>query len=399
MSEGRTGHGHIKDILMKQAISKIYQHVINPPSDEALSKAWQQSGEALPTLWLLGKTGAGKSSIVNQLTDDPRAEIGSGFMPCTQGSSYYDYPEQRPILRFLDTRGLGEADYDPSEDIATLGKSSHALLVVLRIKDAVQEPIMSALQRIRKSAQHIPGSAVMVVHTGLDEVPDEHERQRAINLKQEAVEAIWGCTLDSCSVNFSEHPDGDGLHDQGAEELRDMIRAKLPELQLWLQKRGQQDAEQANFDLLSSDVIWYTRTAAASDAIPVVGLVSVPAIQGKMLHSLAQKYGIEWNKRNFSEFTAALGSSFAIRYAVSLLGRQLTKLIPAYGQIAGAALSVSISYAGTYALGRAACKYLYYKKTGQPVDEDALQSTYTEAMEEGKQASEEHTAKAEEQQQ
>lgn len=374
---------------MKRAVEKIYRHVINPPSDETLTRAWQQSGETLPTIWLIGKTGAGKSSIVQKLTGDAGAEIGSGFMPCTQSSGYYDYPQQHPLLRFLDTRGLGEADYDPAEDIATLGEASHALLIVLRIKDGEQSAVINALKQIRKSAKHISAASVMVVHTGLDEIPNEHDRQRAIELKQKTVEEIWGTELDSCAVNFAEDAQTGALLDEGADQLRELVRCKLPELKLWLQKRDQKDTEQANFDLLSSEVVWYTRAAAASDAIPVVGLVSVPAIQGKMLHSLAQKYGVEWSKRNLSEFIGALGSSFAVRYAVNLLGRQLVKIIPAYGQIVGAAVSVSVSYAGTYALGRAACKYLYHKKTGIPVTEDDLQSVYTDAMAEGKQASEE----------
>ena len=371
---------------MKKLAAKIYESVINPPSDEKLSKAREESGMSLPTLWLLGKTGAGKSTIIQKLTGESAARIGNGFMPCTQGSAYFDYPKEHAILRFLDTRGLGEAGYDASEDIESLGKSSHAILVVMRVRDGEQSVVIEAIRQIRKSARHIRSSDIMVVHTGAEEVAEEHDRTRAVELKQQAVEQAWKAPLDHCQVDFGEvGPDG-ALNDVGADELSTLIGTKMPELKIWLQRSQRKSAEKSNFDRLSTEVLWYSSTAAASDAVPLVGLVSVPAIQGKMLHSLAQKYDIEWNTRSFSEFTAALGTGFAIRYAASLGGRQLTRLIPVYGQVVGTALSVVISYASTYALGRAACSYLYHKKTNTPLDEDSLRSIYSDAVAEGREA-------------
>ena len=56
-------------------------------------------------VWLLatqvGRTGAGKSTIIQKLTGHTDAEIGNGYMPCTKDSRYFDYPQHRPILRFL----------------------------------------------------------------------------------------------------------------------------------------------------------------------------------------------------------------------------------------------------------------------------------------------------------
>ena len=373
---------------MRKLARRFYDYVINPPSDDELKKAWQQRDLQLPVIWMVGKTGAGKSSIVQQLTGHSRAAIGNGFMPCTRDSSYFDYPEERPILRFLDTRGLGDVDYDPDADLEALGDSSHALLVVCRIRDAEQSAILNALKRICKSARHIGHSAIIAVHTGADELDDEHDRRRAVETKQAELEAVWGKSIDYCLTGFGERSDGN-LNDLGADRLRDLIGEKVPELSLWLQRRIHRDAEQENFDQLKTEVLWYASTAAASDAVPVVGLVSVPAIQGKMLHSLSRRYGIRWNTRNFSEFSAALGTSFAFRYATSLAARQLAKLVPGYGQLAGGAFAVSVSYASTYALGRAACSYLYHKKTAAEIDDRALQSVYQDALKRGRQAGKE----------
>lgn len=370
---------------MRNIAARIYRYVINPPSDEELKRAWQQSELKLPVIWLLGKTGSGKSTLIQALTGQSRAEIGNGFMPCTRVSRFYDYPPEQPILRFLDTRGLGEIDYDADEDLESLGSQSHAVLVVMRISDGEQGAILDALTKIRKSAKHIRRSSIIAVHTGADEISDEHDRRRAVQSNQDAIETAWKKPVDYCETGFRIRDDG-SLDDMGAGRLRDLIADKVPELSLWLRRSAHRDAEQLNFERLKTEVLWYAGTAAASDAIPVVGLVSVPAIQGKMLHSLAQKYGVAWGPRNFSEFTAALGTGFALRYATSLGGRQLAKLIPGFGQIAGSAFAMTVSYASTYALGRAACKYLYHKKTATPLDDDALQSVYDGALERGKEA-------------
>lgn len=56
---------------------------------------------SLPVVWLLGKTGAGKSSLVRALTGQTEAEIGNGFAPCTRSARSYDFPAHEPLVRFL----------------------------------------------------------------------------------------------------------------------------------------------------------------------------------------------------------------------------------------------------------------------------------------------------------
>ncbi len=67
-----------------------------------------------PVVWLVGKVQSGKSSIIRSLTQSTEAEIGQGFRACTRTARVFDFPGQAPIIRFLDTRGLGEVAYDPT---------------------------------------------------------------------------------------------------------------------------------------------------------------------------------------------------------------------------------------------------------------------------------------------
>ncbi|MGB5326228.1 MAG: GTPase, partial [Pseudomonadales bacterium] len=150
---------------MRKVFRTIYASIINPPADEELAKAWQVADYQPPTIWLLGKTGAGKSSIIQKITGQSAIKIGNGFMPCTKSARAFDYPETRPVVRFMDTRGLGEVEYDPAEDLAALGQASQALLVVMRLRDAEQSAVLDALGQIRKSAKSIRQENVVVVHT------------------------------------------------------------------------------------------------------------------------------------------------------------------------------------------------------------------------------------------
>lgn len=368
---------------MKRFAEKLYRYVVNPPVDEQLTRALDQSRAELPTIWLFGKTGAGKSSIIQRLTGESRATIGNGFMPCTRQSDYFNYPAQQSILRFLDTRGLGEAGYDPAQDIESLGSSSHAIMVVMRIRDAEQSAVLKGLQQIRQAGTGIASRQLILVHTGADELPAGRDKDRAIAAQRRAARAAWGDDIDSCVVDFGLHEDGETLADTGQDELETMLSERIPELQLWLVKRSNRDAERQNFERLRNDVLWYAGTAAAADTLPMVGMVSVPAIQGKMLHSLASKYDTTWDRRTFAEFTAALGGGAAIRYGAGLLGRQMGKMVPIYGQVLGTATAVATTYGSTYALGRAACSYLYYRQEGVTDVAASTQARYREALIEG----------------
>lgn len=372
--------------MFKRAAKTLYDAVINPPADEALKESWKKSGVSLPVLWLVGKTGAGKSSVIQKLTGYDEVEVGNGFRPCTQTAAVFDYPQQQAILRFLDTKGLGEVGYDPAEDLKLLGKQSHALIVLARVSDNEQSQITQALRAIRKSARHIKPESVLIVHSCLHQVPNDSDRQRAIQSNQQSFEQAWGKPLDYCEIDFTDPADGLAPHDRGIDELRAALADKLPSVQLWLHQQRHDDAESKNFERLQPQVLWYAGTAGLSDAIPLAGLVTVPATQGKMLHSLAQQYDLQWDRRSITEFIGVLGTGFAISYLGSLGGRQLAKLVPALGQTVGSATAATVSFVSTYAIGRAACVYLYKRSVGESIDKADIQAKYKAALKEGGEA-------------
>lgn len=353
-----------------------YEHVrvwLNPDKNPDLEAIFQRQAQMLPTLWLLGKTGAGKSSLIHALTGDAKIAIGNGFQPCTQTAQAYDYPSATPLLRFLDTRGLAEADYDARADIAACQDRSHALLVVLKADDPEQSAVLNGLRQIKAfgTIQHL-----LVVHTGIFLLANLVQRQQAISHNQQQVEAVMGTTLTSVSVDFAS----EDLQTSGVTDLQQLLVQMLPILAHVKRSQFHTDQEANSFACLEKQVLWYAGAAAASDVLPAAGLAAVLAVQGKMLHSLANQYGIEWNNQLLTEFMAALGTGFWAQYLSRLGIRELVKLIPAYGQTVGTAAAVALSFASTYGVGRIACKYFYHKSKGETVSTADLQAVYETAL-------------------
>jgi len=353
-----------------------FNALLKPEISAELVEILATRAKSVPVIWLLGKTGSGKSSIIQRLTGDAKAQIGNGFEPCTATAEYYDHPAVAPVMRFLDTRGLGESNYDPSDDLAQCRQASHVAVILTRVDDPSQGSIVDALNNLVKLTSDTP---ILHVHTAMHTVkPDDLTRTISHNHKQ--IRDALGFDVPQVSIDFTSPDDGFDNPDHGKENLKAALIALVPKLALAMATADTHDNESELFSVHRKQVLGYASAAAAIDVVPAIGIVAVPSIQGKLLHTLAECYGMEWDKKLIAEFVAAMGSGFLYRYVVSLLTRELAKFIPVYGQSAGAAAAASISFASTYALGRAACLYFYRRSTHQSVDPDTLRKAFTDAF-------------------
>ena len=57
------------------------------------------------------------TAIISALTGHPHAQVGNGYAACTRTAMTFDCPPGVPVIRFLDTRGLGEIAYDGEDPI------------------------------------------------------------------------------------------------------------------------------------------------------------------------------------------------------------------------------------------------------------------------------------------
>src|SRR5215510_1795188 len=135
-------------------------------SDDLQQPIAERARGFAPVVWLLGKVQSGKTSIIRELTQASDAEIGSGFRACTKTARVFDFPLQAPIIRFLDTRGLGEVNYDPAADISFCEGRSHLILAVMKALDLEQRAVLDIVGAVRRRHPEWP---VVVAQTTLHE--------------------------------------------------------------------------------------------------------------------------------------------------------------------------------------------------------------------------------------
>lgn len=339
----------------------------------------------IPVIWLLGKTQSGKTSIVRALTRATRAEIGDGFRPCTRTASLYDFPdEDAPFLRFLDTRGLGEARYDPSEDLAVFQDRAHLLMIVVKAMDHALGEVVEAARAIRAKRPKWPILLVQTsIHegypTGTTRHPDPHpfdrepwpdslpkDLTRSLRAQRELFADLKPRAV---VVDLTLPEDGFEPVDYGLESLWTAIEEALPlGLRGMLETDRESRTEGAGDDRSARAhalVLSHAAAAGAAAATPVpyVDLPLVLGIQARMAHALGELYGRPMNARRLAELAGALGLGFLGRMGA----RELAKFVPGVGS----AVAAGAAAATTYALGQTLTAYFRASREGEPMPDAA----------------------------
>jgi len=382
---------------------RLKSALLDPTVDQAeLEETLRQARERapIPVVWLLGKTQAGKTSIIRALTGSDSAEIGNGYQPCTRTARLYDFPEAAPVVRFLDTRGLGEIAYDPEEDIRYCELHANLVLAVMKIADFEQQAVADVLRAVRR--RH-PDWPVLLVLTGLHElyVPGgEHvlpypfddesgigalpdDLQRALVRQCEVLDSLAGRGAKAwVAVDLTQPEDGYTPQHYGIEPLWRAIE-EVSALGLERQLRGDESVRDVYARSAHQQIVGHAVTAAALGALPVVDLVTVSGVQAKLLHALSNLYDQSWDRRTTTEFVSLLGAGVATGLVARMVGKSVVKFIPGFGQSVGAVWGAGTSGAATYALGKAAVYFFAQRNAGVRVEAGNLRKVYAEALDSG----------------
>ncbi len=347
-----------------------------------------------PVFWLLGKAQSGKTSIIRALTGSTRAEIGGGSRPCTRTAQLYDFPsEEDCFVRFLDTRGLGEVDYDPAEDMRVLENQAHCLIVVVKALDHAQRAVLGPLAAIRRAHPDWPLIVAQTsLHEGYPEPGTPHvlpypyretpfppavprDLARSLLVQRQCFE---GHGARFVAVDFTLPEDGFTPEHYGLDALWEAIEEAVPMgLRAMLGDR-RRPLRDVYFRAAHPHVVGYAVAAGAAAGLPVP-MLDIPilaAIQGKMFHSIASIYGQKVTARRVGEVASTLGIGFAARMG----GRELLKLLPGYGS----AVAALFAGAATYALGCTLCAYFSLVLEGDVPDKETLRKLYDKEFEEGR---------------
>jgi uncharacterized protein (DUF697 family) len=370
-----------------------------------------------PVVWLLGKTGAGKTAIISALTGDARAAIGEGFAPCTRTAAFYDVPAEAPLLRFLDTRGLGEADYDPGKDIAWCEGCAHLLLVAMQVADPAQETVLRVLRLVRRRHPEWP---VVVAQTGLhrlyptgtvhaaaypfsggpnDEVNAAipHPLRQALTHQRRLFAGLPGGEPPLfVAVDFTLPEDGFAPSDFGLEALWRALEVAGPAAFEALH-RAPADAENDQIRARARPLI-YGHGAASAGAgavpIPLVGMSGLAGSLALMLRALAGRYGAAWTRSTFAQFSGAIGGGALAWWVIRYGFRELLKLIPVVGTAMAGALNAAAAFAVTVGVGEAACVWLGYWRRGLKAPDHEIRRAFAEGLAAGLRQAKNRNAKA-----
>ena len=378
---------------------RLRQVFASPVDDAALRAALHRLRQGLPppVIWLFGKVQAGKTSIIRALTGAERAQIGSGFAPCTRWAARYDFPDPDfPLAVFLDTRGLGEAGYDPQEDFAAFRDEAHMLLVVVKAMDMALENLLSALEKL---VQAKPSWPVVVAQTTLHQgyPPSMHDHL----FPSPFAAASWPDTIPTdlaralafqrtlfaripvrrfVPLDFTLPEDGFADPFYGRDALLDVLAEAHPHaVYQTLHQLPQltQELKNLHFRRAQPYILAYAFAAGAIAAtpLPVADLPLLSALQLQLLRQIASLYHQPLGGKTLIEVVGTLGVGMLFRQ----VARSLLKVIPGLGS------AVSGLYAGaaTYALGCALCFYYQVVFDGHLPRPEQLKAFYEEKFMEG----------------
>ena len=347
-----------------------------------------------PALVLVGRRGAGKSSVVNALFGAKVAELGHVKAQTGRGR-WYDYERDGGMMSILDTRGVQEGS-EPAE--AHDGRSAlDSLALELRAKapdlvvfvakasevDAAVDADIDVLERVYKEVKRAhrtePPLVAVVTHCDLfepkstrlhraaEEPADEVEEkrrlvaaaERAIATKIDDRPSLHDRHVATLGISsyMSWRADGSLRADERwrVDDLVHVLFRHLPdssraELARATRARGVQEELAATLTKATAAVC----AGIAAAPIPLADIVPLTAMQAGLVAAIAWIGGRSVDKRSGAEFLAGLGANVGFAFALRESVRAIVKLVFPGG---GSVVSATIAFSGTMAIGSAARAY------------------------------------------
>lgn len=329
--------------------------------NEALEKALKSRGVA--NVLIAGKTGVGKSTLVNAVFQGRMAETGQG-RPVTQHTRRIS-KEGIPVSIY-DTKGLEIKDYRPIlEELLGFIKSqnsqqdpqAHIHVAWLCIAEGSRRVEEAELSLVKELSAHVP--VIVVVTTA---VADSGFKKTVQNLMPDARNVIRVNSLP-------QQLDGGIIIPQhGLQDLVEITMEVMPDGQKNAFAAAQRVAIQQKVNR-AHKVVAAAGTAAATAAavpIPFSDALAIVPIQISMLAGISACFGLDLSKG----FLATIVSSCFSSLAGTLGGRAavgaLLKFFPGIGTIAGGVVSATVATSLTVAFGEAYIATLQALFAGNP---------------------------------
>ncbi|WP_159992710.1 YcjF family protein [Roseomonas sp. 18066] len=300
---------------------------------------------------IAGKTGVGKSTLVNAVFGDQVALTGMG-RPVTQDIAWYE-PPQLP-LRLCDTKGLEMADF--AATLGALGQEIekgnasgdfdqrlHVLWLCIAEPGARVEQGERAV--VELCARHgIP--ALVILTKAIGPRAFEEAVRREIPGQRGIVRVL--------AENWDDRaPFGLDVLIQATERILPEARqaAFIAAQRVDVERKRKRAMKIAGGAAASA-------AAAAAVPIPLADAAGIFAINVGMVAGIAVAMGVSMDRDSMIAMAASLAGALATSAGGRMIAGQVLKLVPGIGSIAGGAITAAVAGSATYGLGYGFTEYL-----------------------------------------
>lgn len=298
-----------------------------------------------------GKTGVGKSSLINYIFGKEVAKVGDG-QPVTQEIQEYDFENDNITL--FDTKGIEAKDYEKTldnikkylelrQDSPDENDDIHiAWLCISERGDRVEEADRELLKILSEA-----GIPVIGVFTKRESKRESSFVNKVVedNLLPEAKAIV---RVRSITEEVEIEDNLVELKPKGAEELLEETYKYMSEGRKNAIKKAQTAVLKDRIEAMSkeADVLtnWYAAGAAAIGAtpLPFADSLALAALQTKMVVDINTIYRVDAGTHTFTDIAAALITTTGVAQ-VGKLAAGLLKVIPVIGWTANAGVAAGIT--------------------------------------------------------
>ena len=365
-----------------------------------------------PRIFLIGRTGVGKSSLINALCGAYVAPV-SDTRSCTETAQTYQCKDgERTLMEILDTRGIAESDNlnaeisaedmlinqvkefspdvaifmlncthrdDVDSDVNFLKKLSESYAQAYNMR----LPIVAVVNKCDEMAPSRLKNPNEYTESKTKKIAEQVQHYKEIivknNLKIDDIIAVsslidWmtadGTEIDADSIESLPVSDIENLQiafdgRYHIEELLNILEKAILDfsarmglrMALKLQEVVRRIANHLNktFSAMSATV--------ALSPIPISDIYILLLLQGILVCLIASLSGRDISLDTAKEFVLSMGGIAGAGYGFRLLAQQASKILNVFWAGSGSAVSASIAALGTSAIGKAAIAYYIDDKT------------------------------------
>lgn len=332
-------------------------------ADEALKKAQQMSQETSDgfNIFVVGKSGVGKSTLINAVFGEELAKTGSGS-PKTQNIKEYKSKD----FSIFDTKGLELEDYDSTKaqiaeflaqkQIGNEDEQIHiAWLCIAESGRRIERADIELWELLQKN--HIPSILVITkAEQDKDENGELFSQLVKKEFKTEEVQRVRALQIEDDEGNLKKVKGIDMLVSKTYFLAPQAKRNAFGRKQIYDKAMQRQERKKRADSIINR----YTAAAStvAASPIPFSDIAILLPTQAAMIVHISSIYDLELSLESAKKLSLAFGAVVGVGFAARAVAANLVKFIPVVGSVAGGVINAGVAGTITKLMGEAYIAYL-----------------------------------------